>query len=106
MGASAAGYEGGVGRGNSISTTSLTWLRVLQASCVPSRDQSKVVMWPDLKLVSLRGELPSRLCVGNVMARDYVTIREEQRSGEPLWTFSTVRHDRLNGHITRQVLIP
>ena len=29
------------------------------------------------------------------MARDYVTIREEQRDGQPLWTFSTVRHDRL-----------
>jgi hypothetical protein len=24
-----------------------------------------------------------------------VTIREEQRNGEPFWTFSTVRHDRL-----------
>jgi hypothetical protein len=29
------------------------------------------------------------------MARDYVTIREEQRDGQPFWTFSTVRHDRL-----------
>jgi DMSO/TMAO reductase YedYZ molybdopterin-dependent catalytic subunit len=32
---------------------------------------------------------------GNFMARDYVTIREEQRGGETLWTFTTVRHDRL-----------
>ena len=29
------------------------------------------------------------------MARDYVTIREEQRDGETVWTFATVRHDRL-----------
>jgi len=32
---------------------------------------------------------------GNFMARDYVSIREEQRNGKPLWTFTTVRHDRL-----------
>ena len=29
------------------------------------------------------------------MARDYVSIREEQRDGQTLWTFSTVSHDRL-----------
>ena len=29
------------------------------------------------------------------MARDYVTIREEQRDGQTVWTFNTVRHDRL-----------
>src|SRR5205085_11152082 len=29
------------------------------------------------------------------MARDYVTIREETRDGRTVWTFSTVRHDRL-----------
>jgi DMSO/TMAO reductase YedYZ molybdopterin-dependent catalytic subunit len=29
------------------------------------------------------------------MARDYVTIREEQRDGETVWTFTTVSHDRL-----------
>jgi hypothetical protein len=29
------------------------------------------------------------------MARDYVTIREEQRDGETVWTFHTVAHDRL-----------
>jgi DMSO/TMAO reductase YedYZ molybdopterin-dependent catalytic subunit len=32
---------------------------------------------------------------GNFMARDYVSTREEQRSGQTLWTFATVRHDRL-----------
>ena len=32
---------------------------------------------------------------GNFMARDYVTIREEQRDGETVWTFTTVSHDRL-----------
>jgi DMSO/TMAO reductase YedYZ molybdopterin-dependent catalytic subunit len=32
---------------------------------------------------------------GEYMARDYVTIREEQRDGEVLWTFTTVRHARL-----------
>jgi DMSO/TMAO reductase YedYZ molybdopterin-dependent catalytic subunit len=32
---------------------------------------------------------------GNFMARDYVTIREEHRGGNPFWTFSTVRHFRL-----------
>ena len=29
------------------------------------------------------------------MARDYVTIREEQRDGQTVWTFNTVGHDRL-----------
>jgi DMSO/TMAO reductase YedYZ molybdopterin-dependent catalytic subunit len=32
---------------------------------------------------------------GRFMARDYVTIREEVRDGETVWTFSSVRHDRL-----------
>ena len=32
---------------------------------------------------------------GNFMARDYVTIREEQRDGETVWTFTSVGHDRL-----------
>jgi DMSO/TMAO reductase YedYZ molybdopterin-dependent catalytic subunit len=32
---------------------------------------------------------------GRFMARDYVTIREEQRDGETVWTFASVRHDRL-----------
>jgi DMSO/TMAO reductase YedYZ molybdopterin-dependent catalytic subunit len=29
------------------------------------------------------------------MARDYVSIREQEREGQTLWTFTTVRHDRL-----------
>ena len=29
------------------------------------------------------------------MARDYVTIREQQRDGQTVWTFNTVKHDRL-----------
>ena len=32
---------------------------------------------------------------GNFMARDYVTIREQERDGETVWTFANVRHDRL-----------
>jgi DMSO/TMAO reductase YedYZ molybdopterin-dependent catalytic subunit len=35
-----------------------------------------------------------RYC-GRFMARDYVTIREEVRDGETVWTFANVRHDRL-----------
>ena len=32
---------------------------------------------------------------GRFMARDYVSIREEQRDGQTVWTFTTVSHDRL-----------
>jgi DMSO/TMAO reductase YedYZ molybdopterin-dependent catalytic subunit len=32
---------------------------------------------------------------GRFMARDYVTIREEQHGGETIWTFTTVGHARL-----------
>ena len=32
---------------------------------------------------------------GRFMARDYVTIREEQRAGKTTWTFATVGHTRL-----------
>jgi DMSO/TMAO reductase YedYZ molybdopterin-dependent catalytic subunit len=32
---------------------------------------------------------------GHFMARDYVTIREEQIDGESVWTFTSVAHDRL-----------
>jgi hypothetical protein len=32
---------------------------------------------------------------GRFMARDYVTVREEQRDGETVWTFATVSRDRL-----------
>jgi DMSO/TMAO reductase YedYZ molybdopterin-dependent catalytic subunit len=32
---------------------------------------------------------------GRFMARDYVSIREENRGGETLWTFTSVTHERL-----------
>ena len=32
---------------------------------------------------------------GHFMARDYVTIREEERDGETVWTFTSVARDRL-----------
>jgi DMSO/TMAO reductase YedYZ molybdopterin-dependent catalytic subunit len=32
---------------------------------------------------------------GHFMARDYVTIREEERDGETVWTFTSVGHARL-----------
>lgn len=42
---------------------------------------------------------------GNFMAREYVTIREEERDGETVWTFTSVTHDRLKSapaKVTRQ----
>ena len=42
-----------------------------------------------------RIEVLDRRYPGRFMARDYVTIREEQRDGETVWTFTTVSHDRL-----------
>lgn len=42
---------------------------------------------------------------GRFMARDYVTIREEQRGGETVWTFTTVGRTRLKSapsRVTRQ----
>ncbi len=50
-----------------------------------------------------RIEVRKQRHAGNYMARDYVTIREEQRNGEPFWTFSTVRHDRLKSAPARVV---
>ena len=50
-----------------------------------------------------RIEVRNQRHAGNYMARDYVTIREEQRNGQPLWTFSTVRHDRLKSAPARVV---
>jgi hypothetical protein len=32
---------------------------------------------------------------GRFMARDYVTIREQEHDGQTVWTFTTVSHDRL-----------
>jgi DMSO/TMAO reductase YedYZ molybdopterin-dependent catalytic subunit len=42
-----------------------------------------------------RIELRQGRFAGRFMARDYVTIREEQPGGETIWTFTTVNHDRL-----------
>lgn len=44
----------------------------------------------------LRGiEVMDRAYQGNFMARDYVTIREEERDGETVWTFTSVGRNRL-----------
>ena len=42
-----------------------------------------------------RIEVMDHRYAGHFMARDYVSIREEQRDGETVWTFTTVSHDRL-----------
>jgi DMSO/TMAO reductase YedYZ molybdopterin-dependent catalytic subunit len=42
-----------------------------------------------------RIELVDRRYAGRYMARDYVSIREEERNGQTVWTFSTVSHERL-----------
>src|SRR4030095_6845827 len=42
-----------------------------------------------------RVEVVDHRYAGRFMARDYVTIREAQRAGETVWTFTTVSHDRL-----------
>jgi len=42
-----------------------------------------------------RIEVLDRRYQGNFMARDYVTIREEERDGETVWTFTSVSRDRL-----------
>jgi DMSO/TMAO reductase YedYZ molybdopterin-dependent catalytic subunit len=42
-----------------------------------------------------RIEVVDQRYAGRFMARDYVTIREETRAGKAVWTFATVRHDRL-----------
>jgi DMSO/TMAO reductase YedYZ molybdopterin-dependent catalytic subunit len=42
-----------------------------------------------------RIEVMNQRYASNFMARDYVTIREQQREGNTVWTFNTVRHDRL-----------
>lgn len=42
---------------------------------------------------------------GHFMARDYVTIREEERDAETVWTLTSVTHDRLKSapaKVTRQ----
>jgi len=42
-----------------------------------------------------RIEVMDHRYAGRFMARDYVTIREEPRDGQTVWTFTTVRHERL-----------
>jgi DMSO/TMAO reductase YedYZ molybdopterin-dependent catalytic subunit len=42
-----------------------------------------------------RIELRDARYQGHFMARDYVTIREEQRDGQTVWTFTSVTHARL-----------
>ena len=42
-----------------------------------------------------RIEVRDRRYEGNFMAREYVTIREEEHDGETVWTFTSVSRDRL-----------
>ena len=52
-----------------------------------------------------RIEVIDRRYQGHFMARDYVTIREEERDGETVWTFTSVTRDRLKSapaKVTRQ----
>jgi DMSO/TMAO reductase YedYZ molybdopterin-dependent catalytic subunit len=52
-----------------------------------------------------RIEVMDRRYQGNFMARDYVTIREEERDGETVWTFTSVGINRLKSgpaKVTRQ----
>jgi DMSO/TMAO reductase YedYZ molybdopterin-dependent catalytic subunit len=42
-----------------------------------------------------RIEVMDRRYQGHFMARDYVTIREDERDGETVWTFTSVSRDRL-----------
>ena len=52
-----------------------------------------------------RIEVLDRRYEGTFMARDYVTIREEERDGETVWTFTSVGRNRLKSapaRVTRQ----
>jgi len=52
-----------------------------------------------------RIEVIDRRFQGHFMARDYVTIREEERGDETVWTFTSVTRDRLKAapaKVTRQ----
>ena len=42
-----------------------------------------------------RIEVMDQRYASRFMARDYVTIREQMRDGQTVWTFNTVKHDRL-----------
>ena len=50
-----------------------------------------------------RIELRDGRYAGRFMARDYVTIREENVSGKTIWTFTTVSHTRLKSAPARVV---
>ncbi len=42
-----------------------------------------------------RIEVTDHRYAGRFMAREYVQVREEERDGQPVWTFATVSHERL-----------
>lgn len=42
-----------------------------------------------------RIEVRNQRWAGRFMARDYVTIREQELDGQTVWTFATVKHERL-----------
>jgi DMSO/TMAO reductase YedYZ molybdopterin-dependent catalytic subunit len=42
-----------------------------------------------------RIEVMDQRFAGRFMARDYVTIRKQARDGQTVWTFNTVKHERL-----------
>src|SRR3954467_9538944 len=42
-----------------------------------------------------RIEITDQRFAGRFMARDYVSIREQVRDGQTVWTFNTVKHERL-----------
>lgn len=52
-----------------------------------------------------RIELIDHRYAGRLMARDYVSIREQERNGQTIWTFTTVGHVRLKsapGRVVRR----
>lgn len=50
-----------------------------------------------------RIEVRDKRFMGRFMARDYVTLREEQRDGQPVWTESSVGRARINSIPARVV---
>ncbi|MDQ2654959.1 MAG: sulfite oxidase [Chloroflexota bacterium] len=48
-----------------------------------------------------RIEIWDRAAQGNFMAREYVTMREEERDGETVWTFTSVGLNRLKSALAR-----
>ncbi len=52
-----------------------------------------------------RIEIIDHRYAGRLMARDYVSIREQERNGQTIWTFTTVGHVRLKsapGRVVRR----